>query len=444
MGFIDREQLRIALDRQAKSGKRLGKILVESGLITEDRLVHALSRQLSIEACDPIMTPIHDSVLALVPPEVAFTHRVLPVARQREAERESLYVATADPLDSPAQVALADLLPSTTELRWMLAGETEMDLALARHYGAAPPNFVDPESVTDLPGAGGNAEPLQSTGDILSALREAVELSKDIPPKPPGASSLPGDGVEGSEAGAVERLPGVLSDDLAQQISEVEAILEARPDPKPPKPRAGWSTDAALEAPNANGSAPCAGNGEAEPGVDQDWAHMLERPGLAAVDGAGPAELQSNLSSSISVPVASAVRGLDLGGLAAEARVLPVADPGLGLHRPSASLKSGAGRKAEWSPGAEEDANETEGLGATPVLREVLGDAPATLVVPDRAAQLHAAIVRFVAGESPDEATREDVLRVVAACLLHRGDLSVGMLRTLLAGEADTDRPERS
>ena len=92
MGFISPGELEQALAEQDATQKRLGKVLIESGLITEDRLVHALSQQLGVEACDPITTPVHDLVLGLVPSQIAFEHRVLPVARQRPEGVETLYV----------------------------------------------------------------------------------------------------------------------------------------------------------------------------------------------------------------------------------------------------------------------------------------------------------------------------------------------------------------
>ncbi len=202
MGFIDEAQLARALGEQRRSGKRLGKILVESSLLSEDRLVHALSRQLGVEPCDPIMAPVHPRVWALVPAELAFEHRVLPMARQRDARGgELLYLATADPLDQEALDAVRARLPQGTSVRCMLAGETEMDLALARHYGSMPaapartpaPRNATPSGVhvirgtpvsgvvprlpTDVSGLGS----LSSTDDIFTALRAARE---EEPPPP--------------------------------------------------------------------------------------------------------------------------------------------------------------------------------------------------------------------------------------------------------------------
>lgn len=228
MGFIDQTQLTSALEAQGRSGKRLGKILIDAGVISEDRLVHALSRQLGIEACDPIMTPVHERVLALVPPEMAFRHKVLPIARQREDSGECLYVATSDPLDKRALQAIRTVIPPTTRVRWMLAGETEMELALARHYRPGTPSERGPASRETLrgapvpsgipvlqgkplaaprgsapvapatsgpPNAGANVAGLHahsSTGDIFNALEQAVLRSGEPPrPRPMAAPSGP-------------------------------------------------------------------------------------------------------------------------------------------------------------------------------------------------------------------------------------------------------------
>jgi hypothetical protein len=135
LGFIDDGQLESALEEQQRTGKRLGKILVDASVITEDRLVHALSRQLGIEVCDPLMTHIHQRVLDLIPVEVAHQYRVLPMAMRREDTGDILFVATSDPLNKNALSAIRSVAGGR-RVRWLIAGETEMELALARHYGS--------------------------------------------------------------------------------------------------------------------------------------------------------------------------------------------------------------------------------------------------------------------------------------------------------------------
>ena len=45
---ISTEQLKSALELQKRSGRRLGKILVENGFVTDEQVYEALSRQLNI------------------------------------------------------------------------------------------------------------------------------------------------------------------------------------------------------------------------------------------------------------------------------------------------------------------------------------------------------------------------------------------------------------
>ncbi len=227
MGFIDAAQLESALEEQQRSGVRLGKVLVRAGIITEERLVHALSRQLGIEPCDPIMTPIHERVLALVPAALAFKHHVLPIARQREDSRDCLYVATSDPLDKTALQALRAVVGTNTRVRWMLAGETEMDLALARHYGEAPkPSSdipviqgrpvsgpVDRASAFSTPPRGVSPPMVQSTADIAAALSVAM-----------GETPLPASRMQ--SVGSKDLLPlssGETSDDILIAEDVVES-----------------------------------------------------------------------------------------------------------------------------------------------------------------------------------------------------------------------------
>ena len=49
---ISQEQLGAALADQKKSGRKLGKVLIESGYVTEDQLLDFLARQLSIPYID--------------------------------------------------------------------------------------------------------------------------------------------------------------------------------------------------------------------------------------------------------------------------------------------------------------------------------------------------------------------------------------------------------
>lgn len=217
MGFIDDAQLASALEEQQRSEKRLGKILVEASVISEDRLVHALSRQLGIEACDPIMTRVHERVLALLSPAVAFEYRVIPVARQRETDRRDVvYVATADPLDQDALAAVSAALGDEARVQWMLAGETEMELALNRHYGPRPARL--PEGTKVITGVPVTAPRADSAGQAPAGGQSPAPAQDPSPNASSRSSQENGLGPQGSDT-ALSVL--ATTDDIYAALSDV-------------------------------------------------------------------------------------------------------------------------------------------------------------------------------------------------------------------------------
>ena len=47
-GLLTDEQLKLALDEQKRSGRKLGRIFVDSGYVTEEGISKALARQLQV------------------------------------------------------------------------------------------------------------------------------------------------------------------------------------------------------------------------------------------------------------------------------------------------------------------------------------------------------------------------------------------------------------
>jgi len=92
--LIDREQLRLALDRQRRlGGGRLGEHLVALGYVTEDVLTQQLARQFGIPIVDPSDSEIAPDVLSLVPTSLIRKHLILPL----NLSGSTLTVSMADP-----------------------------------------------------------------------------------------------------------------------------------------------------------------------------------------------------------------------------------------------------------------------------------------------------------------------------------------------------------
>ncbi len=75
------QQLREALDYQREHGGRLGFNLVKLGLVSDDMITAVLSRQYGVPSVNLELFDIEDTVLRLIPRDVAEKYSVLPLSR---------------------------------------------------------------------------------------------------------------------------------------------------------------------------------------------------------------------------------------------------------------------------------------------------------------------------------------------------------------------------
>jgi len=75
------QQLRQALDYQREHGGRLGFNLVKLGLVSDDTITAVLSRQYGVPSVNLDLFDIEESVIRLIPQEVAQKYSVLPLSR---------------------------------------------------------------------------------------------------------------------------------------------------------------------------------------------------------------------------------------------------------------------------------------------------------------------------------------------------------------------------
>jgi len=101
-GLISDRDLRTALGEQARTGERLGAILVRLDVVSERQVARTLAQQLGLAYVNLADHPPDPAALVLIPREVASRHESVAVRFQDAA----LIVATADPtqLDSKGDV----------------------------------------------------------------------------------------------------------------------------------------------------------------------------------------------------------------------------------------------------------------------------------------------------------------------------------------------------
>ena len=128
-GVITDEQLGQALANQKKTKRRLGDELVQSGIITERQVVDALTMQLGIDFIDLTTVDIDPAMTKLVPKNLAKRYSVVPV----RTRGDELYLAMSDPLNFIATEEVR--AASRRRVVPMIAMQSGIDHAISQLYG---------------------------------------------------------------------------------------------------------------------------------------------------------------------------------------------------------------------------------------------------------------------------------------------------------------------
>lgn len=121
--LISQEQLQQAQKLQQQTGKKLGRLLVEAGFITDELLATVLARELGVPFINLKHFPFRLDLVRLLPESAARRLRALVL----EDKSSNLLVGLADPLDLSAFDELTALLKRTIAV----AGVPENQLTLA-------------------------------------------------------------------------------------------------------------------------------------------------------------------------------------------------------------------------------------------------------------------------------------------------------------------------
>ena len=158
--LISQEQLGLALEQQKRSGRKLGRVLIENGFVTEEAISETLAKQLRIPYLNLKFYNVNLSVARILPEMQARRFRALLL----EDKTSTYLVAMADHTDLFAYDEIVRLLKRDIEL--VLVNEhqvletidriyrrTEQITDLARELGADIAEGVDFGELSVEPGA---------------------------------------------------------------------------------------------------------------------------------------------------------------------------------------------------------------------------------------------------------------------------------------------------
>ncbi len=126
--LLTEDQLTTALQIQKTTGRRLEQILIEKGWVSEEQVFRTLSKTLHVQYTSLEKVLISREVIRLVPKELALKHQALPVLVQNRL----LYVV----MENPQDLDVIQQLEFVTgmQVRPLLAAPSQLRKAIQTHY----------------------------------------------------------------------------------------------------------------------------------------------------------------------------------------------------------------------------------------------------------------------------------------------------------------------
>jgi general secretion pathway protein E/type IV pilus assembly protein PilB len=132
-GLITQDQLRIALTEQGAQNIPIGRLLVKLGFVTEAVIRDIMARTIGQESIDLGQVLVDAEALNLVPQEFARRQRLLPIALN--AEENQLIIAITEVFNLSALDQLRAMIGSRVQIKTVLAGQAQLDEFIDHFYG---------------------------------------------------------------------------------------------------------------------------------------------------------------------------------------------------------------------------------------------------------------------------------------------------------------------
>jgi type IV pilus assembly protein PilB len=138
--LITEDQIKRALEDQQKSGEPLGRILVKMGFITEEALYYFLAIQFGVEYVDLIGHDIPPELLKVISKDTAEKYSILPY----EEKGNKIYFATSEPDEHlVTKIRERSAIPLDKEIKFVITSESAIKSCLALVYGVTPKSDMD-------------------------------------------------------------------------------------------------------------------------------------------------------------------------------------------------------------------------------------------------------------------------------------------------------------
>ena len=132
-GMVTDDQLKIALHEQKVIGKRIGAVLIQLGFVTYSIIRDALSENTGFASVDLTTTVIDAESIKMVPQDMARRFKILPLSYDKSGHE--LTLAMADTFNVVALDQVRALHDSTLEIKPVLASDADIARITEEIYG---------------------------------------------------------------------------------------------------------------------------------------------------------------------------------------------------------------------------------------------------------------------------------------------------------------------
>ncbi|MFN2529743.1 MAG: type IV-A pilus assembly ATPase PilB [Pyrinomonadaceae bacterium] len=172
--LISPQHLREALEYQREHGGRLSFNLVKLGMVSDDMITAVLSRQYGIPSVNLDLFHIDDSVLRLIPQEVAQKYFVLPLSRVGA----TLTLAMVDPTNVFAMDDIKFMTGLNVEP--VVVAEASIQAAIAKYYGTSREIELAAVPLDEIKDSNGNGGITQSDLVSLDSIDFDTTTAEDV------------------------------------------------------------------------------------------------------------------------------------------------------------------------------------------------------------------------------------------------------------------------
>ena len=132
-GVITEEQLKEALKKQREMGSRLGQVLIELRMTDEEEVMQAMHTQLGLPIARVREAKIPREVISTLPENIVRKYNVMPIMFD-EMNANILYVAMEDPMNI---IAIDDItIVTNLQIEPMVATPSDIQFGIERYYGS--------------------------------------------------------------------------------------------------------------------------------------------------------------------------------------------------------------------------------------------------------------------------------------------------------------------